>query len=168
MSRRRVNSVAFFVIYLCSWVFLALMLVAGLSKLLNLAAFRDSLDTWVLLPQPARAPIALFVPIAEVALVLLWLLYRYKWAYIILGMLVVCFTILYGVHVIWVNPPDCNCTVKLAAFATWQDTVTGIFARNGMFLAMWGVGFIGVLRFSNADAQGEPDAKTSSHSVHTA
>lgn len=168
MVMRGAKTVTSILAYLCAWAFLALMLVAGLSKLLNLAAFRDSLDTWVLLPQPARAPIALFVPIAEVALVLLWVFYRYKWAYIVLGMLVVCFTILYGVHVIWVSPPDCNCTVKLAAFATWQDTVTGIFARNGMFLVLWGVGFIGVLRFTNAVAQGEPDAKTSSHSVHTA
>lgn len=168
MVMRGAKIVTSILAYLCAWAFLALMLVAGLSKLLNLAAFRDSLDTWVLLPQPARAPIAFFLPIAEVALVLLWVLYRYKWAYIALGMLVVGFTVLYGVHVIWVNPPDCNCTVKLAAFATWQDTVTGIFARNGVFLALWGVGFIGVLRLSNDKAQGEPDAKTSSHRVHTA
>jgi len=126
------------------WLFILFMLIAGFSKLFNLSAFRDSLDTWVLLPQVARAPVAVLVPTIEVGLSVAWMLLRKKWAYLSLGALVGIFTAIYLVHVLFVEPPQCNCTVRLAAFASWQDTVAGVLIRNIVLFGVWGAGLFKV------------------------
>ena len=131
-------------VLVCRWMFVVLMGIAGISKLSSLASFRDSLDSWVLLPEMTRAPITLLVPMAEVLLVLVYIFYRYRSAYFALGSVVVLFTVVFLLHVVLVEPPDCSCTAKLLTFQSWHDSVLGIVLRNAVYILIWAIGIIGL------------------------
>jgi prepilin-type N-terminal cleavage/methylation domain-containing protein len=120
-----------------------LMVIAGTGKLLDLSSFRSSLDTWALLPQQAKTLLTVAIPLAEVFLGLTAILNRSRQAYLLIGVLLAGFTGFYLIHVVYAEPPDCNCITKLAAFESWQDSAAEVVVRNSVILALWaGAGLV--------------------------
>lgn len=140
----------------CRLFIAAVFVVAAASKFLDLAAFRASLDSWVLLPTGARAPIVFMTPVVEIGLGAAWLFTQSRRAYLLMGATLTVFTGVYLFHVAMVGPPDCHCIVKLAAFDTWQSSVTGVVIRNTALLLVWAFGLVFGSRRPTAD--GTPDA----------
>ena len=52
------------------------------------------------------------------------------------------FTGFYALHLVAYEPPDCECFLKLEAFAQWRGAVTGVIPRNLVLLAIWAVGCV--------------------------
>lgn len=120
-----------------------LMVIAGTGKLLDLPSFRYSLDTWALLPHPVKALLTIVIPLAEVFLGMTAILHRSRQAYLLIGVLLAGFAGFYLMHVVYAEPPDCNCITKLAAFESWQDSATEVVTRNSVILALWaGAGLV--------------------------
>ena len=122
---------------IAAWIFAGVMLVAGIGKFIDLSVFRTSLDTWVLLPETAKALLTLAVPLLEVILGLIIILSASKPAYIAMATMILLFTIGYIAHVVIVAPPDCNCIALLSRFNDWQSSVWKVVVRNALLLFFW-------------------------------
>lgn len=126
------------------WLVAGLFLFAAVSKFTDLGRFRDSLDTWLLIPGAIRPALAVLIPTLELSAALLFFGWPRLLYYMAFGVMLAGFTALYAAHLIAYEPPDCECFLKLEAFAQWKSAVTGVIPRNLVLLAIWGVGCIPV------------------------
>lgn len=124
------------------WIVAALFLFAAVSKFMDLERFRDSLDTWLLIPEAVRPALAVLVPTLEASAALLFFGWPRLRHYLVFGVMLAGFTGFYALHLIAYEPPDCECFLKLEAFARWRGAVTGIIPRNLVLLAIWAVGCV--------------------------
>ena len=134
---------------------LAVLAFAAISKFLDLAAFRTSLDTWLLIPDTLRSGLAIAVPCIESIIVFWYWISRKPVAYYLAGMIIMAFTSVYVLHVLLVQPPDCNCFLKLSAFENWRSSSWGVVPRNGMLICLWAFGLFGLRHVTSAEQQTE-------------
>lgn len=124
------------------WLVAALFLFAAVSKFMDLERFRDSLDTWLLIPEVVRPALTVLVPTLEASAALLFFGWPRLRHYMAFGVMLAAFTGFYALHLIAYEPPDCECFLKLEAFAQWRGAVTGVIPRNLVLLAIWAVGCV--------------------------
>ena len=116
---------------------------AAVGKFLDVAEFHRGLDGWDLLPEDARPFLAVAVPSAELLVSGLWLLglSRRVSPLVMLGLLFF-MTGVYLAHVVFAEPPRCNCLGELAAFRLGMDSARGVVVRNAVLMALLGVGIL--------------------------
>lgn len=128
---------------LCLWVIAVLFLVASLGKFIALDDFYASLGSWALLPDAMVPLIAVVVPSAELILSLLFVLgISRRLAASGMIVLLVAFSLVYGVHMLVADPPDCDCLGKWAAFKSLQQDGWFIIIRNCILILLASAGMI--------------------------
>lgn len=120
---------------------MVVILFASVGKLLDLAAFRSSLRTWEGLPQTVKTPLAIAVPLVEMAIAGGWLvgLSRTRAALAAMALLVV-FTVAYGAHWAFIAAPTCDCFGRIAQFKEDNSTAVFVVARNAVLIGALGFG----------------------------
>lgn len=113
------------------------MMVASVGKLVDLPAFLQSFDSWTLVPEALVPILAVFVPLCEAALAILWAQPRFR-ARAQVGMLclLLLFTAVYAAHWIFAQPPACNCLGKIAAYQSSVSDARMVVLRNGILMLM--------------------------------
>lgn len=116
---------------------MAVLLLSAIGKLIDLGAFRASLDSWTLIPERLFASITIAVPLMEVMVASAWFvgLHRRAAAWFAAGMIAT-FTATYATHLVWASPPECNCFGLIVAFERGQVVSQNLFARNAVLLGM--------------------------------
>lgn len=113
---------------------IALVAIAGISKLFDLPAFALDLETWSLLPKLARAALVVAIPVIELGVGGLYFL-GYKRAAMLACMgLLIGFSIVYGVQWIWGGKPSCGCLGVVAKQLRIADDAVPEFVRNGILI----------------------------------
>jgi len=109
---------------------------AGILKLVDLAQFSESLQSWILVPGVLRALAVIFVPIVEVLLCILWFgrVRRQLVAIGAVGMLVL-FSLVYAAHLVLVGPPECRCFGLMHKFLETRDLGSMVIWRNVALVA---------------------------------
>ncbi len=119
------------------------LLVAGVSKLLDVPAFEDALKTWQFVPSAFARPAALIVPLVEVLSAGAWLLRLWPLPGIIAtGGLLVVFSSFRGVHLVFAEPPKCGCFGPIQQFYAGLGEAEVVLVRNGV---LTGLLILGVL-----------------------
>lgn len=114
---------------------MAVIAFAGLSKLLDVESFVESLHSWEIVPRRLAAPIAVFLPATEAFVGVGWFigLSRDRLASAAL-VLLCCFTAAYAIEWAVAGPPDCNCLGPLLAHTIRIDGIENVLARNGVLI----------------------------------
>lgn len=122
------------------------LLVSALGKLVDLGAFRASLDSWTLIPERLFAPMTIAVPLIELMVATAWIvgLHRRAASWFAAGMIVT-FTATYAAHLQWASPPECNCFGLIVSYEGGQMLSKNLLARNTVLLGMLAVA--GILSF---------------------
>jgi prepilin-type N-terminal cleavage/methylation domain-containing protein len=98
----------------------ALILVAGLGKALDLPAFADSLETWSIFPSSMRLIFAVAIPATELFLAAAWIANRDRVTVErCLMALLALFAVVYWLQLRLGNPPTCQC------FGVWEKYLAG-------------------------------------------
>ncbi len=88
----------------------ALLVVSGLAKVLALRDFRESLESWTLVPTVVRSVVSWVVPPMELALGLLAIgLPNRRGAAWAIALLLLVFSAGYATQWAFAGPPKCNC-----------------------------------------------------------
>src|SRR5688572_2743231 len=121
-------------------IFYGAMLVigfSGLSKLADIDAFAAALRDWRLLPADAVWPLTFAVPLAEVVVAGTWLLgvERHESRRMAVLMLVL-YTVAYGIEVVAHGPVPCGCLGALAIWEEAERNAVAVVLRNVVLLAM--------------------------------
>lgn len=112
------------------------MLVSGLLKLADLAAFAESVRTWDLLPRFLLGPVVWIVPASELVIAGAWFLgLRRQIAAILCALMIAVYSIVFLVHLVFSQPPDCGCLGKLIQFESHKTATTVFLVRNGLLLS---------------------------------
>lgn len=108
---------------LCECLAFGILALAAFFKMIDLPAFRVSLESWGLIPAWARGGLVYLVPMFEAWVVLLWLAGRRRLLanWLLLGLLAV-FAGAYASHIIFLERPTCNCLGVLSAFLEAKTT----------------------------------------------
>lgn len=121
-----------------------LLLLAAMSKLTDLGAFRSSLATWTLLPLAFRDATTMLVPCVELLIAGLWVMgVRRALMAMLAGGLVALFTGAYIVHWLYLQPPTCNCFSQIVRFEDEKAGAIFVVTRNAILLLAlaWGSGW---------------------------
>lgn len=114
-----------------------LLLIAGLSKIIDADSFAASLDSWTLIPAPIRGVLPAAVPLIELGIGAAWLLGVWRWTALLGAVaLLACFTAMYTLHLVLVGPPECRCLGLIAAYEASRDSATMLLTRNGALLGI--------------------------------
>jgi len=115
--------------------------LAGATKLLDLWAFAASLESWSLIPDWGKSVAVGFVPLSEMLIggAVLLSARRRLAAWAALALLAVFMTV-YAAHVIFAEPPDCNCFGELGRYSAAMDSAWGVLIRNAVLAAAIGLG----------------------------
>lgn len=117
------------------------LLAAAVGKMIDPGTFRESLDTWILLPHAMRDPLALVLPIFEFSLAVAWLFGFYRdWSVVSVAVLLILFTTAFGLHVALGREPQCECLGEWMAFDRLQIVSYNLFTRNGVLLGLLAIG----------------------------
>jgi hypothetical protein len=120
-----------------AWLAMLAIFVSGTTKLLDLSAFAEALQGWDLVPATVRVVAVVTVPLVEMALGLAWVIgLRNRSLLLSAGGLLLAFTLVYGLHVVFSTPPACGCFGKLIAHKTMLDHGPIVLARNGIMIAV--------------------------------
>lgn len=123
-------------IWLLIVLVMIIVLAAGLLKDLTFTTFRQSLDSWVLLPPIVRNIAAFTVPTLEIFLSASWFFGpRRAWVLWSATALLTSFAVVYAAHVVTVGPPTCNCLGPLLQFNTSRWLSVEIVVRNFLMCA---------------------------------
>lgn len=114
---------------------IALVAIAGISKLFDLPAFALDLETWSLLPKLARAVLIVAIPVIELGVGGLFFLGYKRIAMLACMSLLVGFSIVYGVQWVWGGKPSCGCLGVIAKQLRIADDAVPVFVRNGILIA---------------------------------
>lgn len=120
-----------------------IVLVAGILKIRDIDLFRQSLDSWKLVPSGLRSVIAVLVPLLEVAMPSAWLLGlgRLKAAIGMLALLIA-FTGVYSAHRIAGFDPECNCLGEIMRMQIVQKIEGHLIARNCVLILALVIGML--------------------------
>ncbi|MGH7242352.1 MAG: type II secretion system protein [Phycisphaerales bacterium] len=119
----------------------AVVLIAGLLKLISIDDFRNSLDTWQLIPRSLRNVVAIGVPAIEILCAGWWFVGGQKrWTSWTCLSLLAAFTGFYAAHVYFLRPPTCNCFSKILAFNQERASSNMIITRNLTLFGLLGLG----------------------------
>jgi uncharacterized membrane protein YphA (DoxX/SURF4 family) len=123
-------------------VVMLVLLIAGVMKALDVAAFASDMRTWTLLPRWAPFLAAPFVPALEIGMALCWFLgIGRRVAAIGAGATLLLFTSIYAVHLLAGEEPRCGCLGLIEAFRNSTIQAVMVLSRNGILLALlaWGI-----------------------------
>lgn len=113
---------------------MGLLAVASISKLADLQAFREVLDTWLLVPAELRPALSIAVPALEGLLVLGWLSgCRPQVVRLLAFVFMLGVTLAYALHAASGVGPQCGCFGRIAPSA-WD--ASGLWLRNGVLMFM--------------------------------
>jgi prepilin-type N-terminal cleavage/methylation domain-containing protein len=116
---------------------MAVVLLAGLGKLIDLPAFESDLRTWQLLPSGWNRILALDVPAMECLVAGAWFLaLGRRLPVVATGVMLVAFLIGYGVHLLFAEPPRCGCFGALLRFERQEHGAELAVGKNLFMLAM--------------------------------
>lgn len=147
-------------------VFLVLF-AAGAAKAIDVPRFEGALQTWAFIPARFTPTLALVTPLCEIGVSVLWF-FGLTRVFAVIGamFLIVSFTLVFGLHLAFAQPPDCGCFGPLRLFhdgvaeAKWvvvRNVVLLIAAAGG--LALWRGPATGPLGSRPSDS--EPSAQRS-------
>ncbi|MBL8887748.1 MAG: prepilin-type N-terminal cleavage/methylation domain-containing protein [Phycisphaerales bacterium] len=116
---------------------MVVLFIAAASKLLDLADFQRSLDTWSFVPPRVRPAAALLIPALELTISLGWFLAarRHRFTLAATALLVV-FTLAYLVHWFWIEKPTCNCFGILSQYLGDKENTSFFLIRNTTLLTI--------------------------------
>jgi hypothetical protein len=121
-------------------VVMAVLLVAGCLKAVDITVFAESLRTWRLLPHWAPLFIAPFIPAVEIGVGLAWFLgLRRRTAAWTAAAMLAGFTGLYGLHLLIGEPPDCGCLGLIQNFQSSIHESILVVSRNSVLLGLLAV-----------------------------
>ncbi len=89
---------------------MVVMLLAGILKAFDVTVFAQSLATWGLLPNATRPVLAVGIPALEISVSLAW--FMGVWRRLALSfavLLLSAFTLLYVMHLVFAEAPECAC-----------------------------------------------------------
>jgi hypothetical protein len=122
-------------------VAVVVLFVAGAAKLLDVSAFEGVLKTWSLVPEIAIPVLAVVVPSVELALSVWWFAgVGRRWAGLLVVVLLLAFTVAYGVQATWADAPECGCFGAIAVFKSGQRQAVVLVLRNGLLILAVGTG----------------------------
>lgn len=117
------------------------LLVAGVSKALDITTFAEALRTWSLFPKWTPLLLAPIVPALEIGTALAWLLGLWRRPSLVLAICTLSvFTLVYAVHLALGEAPNCGCLGLIEAFKRFENEAAFILTRNVVLLALliWG------------------------------
>ncbi len=128
-----------------------LLAIAALAKLADLPAFRESLESWELVPRSIRGMLAVVVPACELVVAGLWLMSIARPLALRLGLvLMVVLTAAYTAHWLLVGPPECSCLGRLLEYETTRRSWKFVIGRNTVLLVLLTAGLVVDRRQSRA------------------
>jgi len=130
-------------------IVMAILLVAGTLKLLDLPDFAASLGSWILVPRAFRQIAIYAVPTMEIFLALSWFFATPRvWVLWSAVLLLTAFTTVYGLHVFTVGPPTCKCFGLLQQFREVQTSSRQVIVQNAALCAPLVFGIMYKKRFT--------------------
>jgi prepilin-type N-terminal cleavage/methylation domain-containing protein len=128
---------------------MCLIAIAAIAKLIDLPAFLESLEHWVIVPNWAVVYIGVIVPCTELAISAAWLLglggRQLRTGAI--GLMIV-FTCAYVTEALVNRPPTCDCFGKWRAWKQWSNSVPWVVGRNALVVLCLAVGANNAFRLS--------------------
>ena len=116
---------------------MAVLLIAGVSKVMDPQSFADSLSTWTLIPEFARPFLVVGLPATEVGIALSWFLFDRKRQFALAAIgLLTAFTFLYGLQSYILTPPTCSCFGRWLAYSRTASSLNVVLARNFLLLGL--------------------------------
>ncbi|XVJ59418.1 MAG: prepilin-type N-terminal cleavage/methylation domain-containing protein [Tepidisphaera sp.] len=107
------------------------VLLAGVSKSIDLPAFGRALETWSIFPGWAIGVLTLTVPAIEITLSLLWLCKVNRRATgVLLALMLGLFAAVYAVQLLSGGAPDCGCTSQILFLKHLRTEGAWLIARN--------------------------------------
>lgn len=138
--------------------------VAGAAKIKDIDVFRQSLESWSLIPVAVRSTVATVVPILEIGLGFAWLLgLNRRILTLLIAGLLICFTSVYAIHRIAGYAPDCQCLGKLLRVQGLEHQADVLIWRNGVLIGVLGIGWMIAYR---RQGQSRPKAAVTSGLWH--
>ncbi|MBL8763449.1 MAG: type II secretion system protein [Phycisphaerae bacterium] len=120
---------------------LGLILLAGVTKSVDVPAFESTLSSWTLIPPVARPIVAHAAPLCELAVGCLWFSGVARKAAPLLGLgLLSAYTTLYVFQLATAMPPTCSCLALIDRYWSDHDLVPYTIGRNCVFIALLAVG----------------------------
>lgn len=154
-------------------IVMAILLIAGTAKLVDLPAFESDLRTWQLLPASSIAPLTIIVPSVELLAAGLWFVRIWNRSGIVIGTLLLStFSFAYVAHLVFAHAPRCGCFGKLLQFEQSERSAEVAIARNLLLLALLASGcFLDRVRqlsenqidFNSGDLHNRVDIQKSPH-----
>lgn len=139
-DRRRSQTIRLFGCFLIFGA-MAVLLLAAIGKLLDMPAFIADLHTWSLLPARLVLLIGLIIPIVELTIATAWLLGVMRRVSVISAIaLLSVFTSAYFAHIIFAQPPNCNCFLAIRKFQHNDSMAYVTIVRNFGLIFMLFVG----------------------------
>lgn len=116
---------------------MAVLLVAGVSKLIQLSEFNASVSSWIAIPVWAQKIAVFAVPFCECAFSLMWLVGIFPRLAVYLSMcLIVSLTCVYTYQILAATPPKCECLGILTKYFSTMKSIQGHFITNGVVLGL--------------------------------
>lgn len=126
---------------LVSAVFSVLM-VAACAKIVDVAEFRASLESWIFLPRWTQSMIAIAIPSIELAVCVAWLLGLSRSTCVIAALIML--TLISGAYVAhWLlsGPPECKCFGKILDYSRSLHDARLVVVRNGCLILALASGY---------------------------
>lgn len=118
------------------WAVSCFMATSGFLKLFSFTEFQNSLYTWKLLPS-WTIDFAVVIPAIELSLALMFFLsVKRFFALASLGVLLLMFTILYSIHLIFSEKPSCACMGPISEYVRQTGTAIEYLTRNIVLLTL--------------------------------
>ena len=115
--------------------------IAGVMKLVDLSAFYAVLITWSLIPHSIAPVLSLLVPSMEILIAGVWFARSHRSLACVSAMvLLTCFTVAVGAHLLVSSPPRCGCFGAHVLFQEQRDEAIFVLGRNAVLLVFLGIG----------------------------
>lgn len=115
----------------------ALLGAAAILKRADLPGFRESLETWVLVPPSVRGAIAILVPVSEFVVAGLWLLAIARPLVLKLALVMLLgFTLAYAAHWVFVGAPECSFLGQLVRYESNKRSAESLIVRNTVLMSV--------------------------------
>jgi len=116
-------------------IVMLVLAVAAIMKLSAMDDFRESVESWSLLPTWLTGSVTYAVPGAELAIAVFWFLGAARPAATIAAFLLLAiFTSALIAHILFAEPPDCGCFGKHLQFAEGRRAAEALLGRNGVMM----------------------------------
>ncbi|KAA0212865.1 MAG: prepilin-type N-terminal cleavage/methylation domain-containing protein [Leptolyngbya sp. PLA3] len=140
----------------------ALFVVAGAAKIYDMDLFRQSLDSWRLIPDAVRSTVSVLLPVLELGLGLAWLLgYSQRLLTLLLAGVLFAFSAVYAAHVAAGYVPERKCLGELLRVGAFEREAHALLYRNGALIALLCTGWFVAYRKPRHHRDGTPDSTAS-------